>query len=137
MCNILDRYDLYAVLAMHHAECLMQTKFANPVILIKLGKSRLHLLRGMILCKLLSQGADPFTDTAVIHLGLGITRYIVRNQRKIPNLQSPSHFRKIIIKKFFKNYNIMQYRLVNGSLDFTTDLTGLAVAVLIVYQKVT
>ena len=30
----------------------------------------------------------------------------------------------------------MQYRLIDGSFDFAADLTGLAVAVLIVYQKI-
>ena len=31
----------------------------------------------------------------------------------------------------------MQYRLVDGSFHFPTDLTGPAVAVFIVYQKIT
>ena len=73
MGNVLDRYDLHSVLVMHHTECLMQTELSNPVILIKLGKSRLHFLRRMVLCKLLCKGTDPFAYPAVIHLGLGIT----------------------------------------------------------------
>ena len=73
MRNILDRYNLHPILIMNHTECLMQAEPANPVILIKLRKGRLHLLRRMVLCKLLSQGTDPLSDAAVIYLGLGIT----------------------------------------------------------------
>ncbi len=128
--------DLRPRFFMHHPEGLVQSEPSHPVIPVKFGKRILHLPGRAAFGKLHCQLADPVPDPAVVHLAFPFAPHIVGDKPKALHPKGFHHIREVIIKKFFENHNVMQYRLIDGSFHRSFDLAGSAVAVFVVYQKI-
>ena len=136
MGDVQDRFDYRFPFLMGDAEGLVQAEFADAVFLIKFRQGRLHLLRRPILPETHGQRADAVADTGIVHLALLHIPFIGKSHGKSRRFQLIHHIRKVIIKKFFKNSNVMQHRLIDGALHSSPDFTGAAVAVFIIHKQV-
>ena len=134
MGNIQDRNNLHPVFVMYHTEGFVQAEFAYAVLPVKLCQRVLHLFCRVIPAEFLRKLTDSFADSGIVDLAL-LTACLIIGQHGIFRYMKGIHHRcKIKVIQFLKDYDVMQHRLIDGAFYLSPDLTGFAVAVLIVHK---
>ena len=136
--NRLDHHRFRSVLrpSVPDAECLMKPKLTHAVLPVEFRQPFLHLLRRGSGCEPHRQRADPVPDAGIVYPAFLFVSLIGEHLTELGNLKRAGNRRKIKGEQLPENGDVVKHGRVDRSLHRPADLTGAAVAVFMIHQKI-
>ena len=114
----------------------MKPKLTHAVLPVEFRQPFLHLLRRGSGCEPRRQRTDPVPDAGIVYPAFLFVSLIGKHLTELGNLKRAGNRRKIKGEQLPENGDVVKHGLVDRPLHRPADLTGAAVAVFMIHQKI-